>query len=193
MNKIQKILGLAALALPVAACNKHLSSIHLLSEDLAVVSREMPVEALLETQVNLLTQEQATRALQHGVFYFGPNDSNEKINVQVGDMIIFRTKIYRVVPDFIDGKVETKITGDRTLEFITQYQEGPPTNFNTPLEMIEGVPEDEIGDFAPSALLFAREKGTSNVTIKFSDKDGKELEKTQYKVEVSRPKKAENK
>ena len=115
------------------------------------------------------------------LFYVSPKDKDTNINVKVGSGIIFRTNTYSLVPEFHGGKVEVKIGGERVLEVISQKTGDPPTVFYSPPEI---VGTEEFGQFAPSVLLYAREKGSSEVTIKFFNKDKKEVESTKYKVIV---------
>ena len=107
--------------------------------------------------------------------YINPKDSSAKIQIQRGSALIVQTNRYAVVPAFLGGTLKVRLEGDRSLQHFTADDKS---------FFVGSTNDGKIGNFIPSTLFLAQAPGTTKLTVTFSDKDGKEREKTTYNIEV---------
>ena len=112
----------------------------------------------------------------HEPKYINPKNSSSKIQIHPGSALIVQTNRYAVVPAFLGGTLKVRLEGDRSLQ---HFNSEDGTSF-----FVGSTNDGKIGNFIPSTLFLAQAPGTTKLTVTFSDKEGKEREKTTYNIEV---------
>ncbi len=111
-----------------------------------------------------------------------PKDSSSRIKVTAGNAFIVQAGPQAVVPAFLGGTLKTELKGDRILQRFNPEGNIVATFFDDHPEF--DINDPKVGGFTPATMFLAHTTGITELILTFCDKDGEEVEKTTYTIEV---------